>query len=61
MPVHNLDSLSDDDVSENRKEGEDCGHSSLAIDGEERHVIDLEAICEISYSYPIIITSTLSD
>lgn len=48
--MHNLNLLADDDISEYGKEGKDCGERRLAINDEERYVIDFETIGEVSYS-----------
>jgi len=45
-----LDSFADHDIPEYGKEGEDGRKSRLAVDDEKWHVIDLEAICEMSYA-----------
>jgi hypothetical protein len=50
MPVYNLDSLAYDDVAEYREEGEDGGEGGLAVDDEERHIVDLQAIGEVSHT-----------
>lgn len=47
MPMHDLNLLSQNDISENREEGKDSRESSFPVDDKERHMIDLEAVCEI--------------
>lgn len=49
MTVHNLNLLSNDNVAENRKEGKNGGKGRFTVDDKKRHMIDLEAISEISY------------
>lgn len=44
MAMHDVDLLSDYDVPEYGKEGEDSGQSSRAIDDPERHIVDFETI-----------------
>lgn len=48
VAVDNLDSFSDDNIPEDRKEGEDGWKGGFAVDDEEGDVVDLEAIGEIS-------------
>lgn len=48
VSMDNLDLLADDDVAEYREEGEDGGHRRLAVYDEEWHMVDLEAIGQIS-------------
>ena len=48
MSVHNLNLLPYYDISKDGEEGEDGGHSRLAIYNEEGNVIDLEAIGEMT-------------
>ena len=48
MPMHNFNLLSQNDISKDRKEGKDSRESSFSIDNKKRHMIDLEAIREIS-------------
>lgn len=50
MAMDNLDLLPNDNVAENGEEGEDGGEGSLAVDNEERDMIDLESIGEVSDS-----------
>lgn len=53
--MHDLRTFAQDDVAKDRKEGKHCWHSSLAIDGEEGHIIDLETIRQISDSNSIVV------
>ena len=48
MPMHDFNLLSQDNIPENRKERKDSREGSFPIDNEERYMIDLETICEIS-------------
>lgn len=48
--MDDLDLLSNDDIAENGKEGEDCWKRGLSIYDEKRDVIDFETICQISDS-----------
>ena len=50
MSVNNLDLFSNENVSENRKAGEDSWECSGAIDDEKWDMIDFETISEISYT-----------
>ena len=50
MAVYDLDSFAYDDVAKHREEGEDGGEGSLAVDDEERHIVDLETIGEVSHT-----------
>jgi hypothetical protein len=50
MAMHNLDSLTNDNVAKDREEGKDCRKRRLAIDDEKGDVVDLEAICEVSHA-----------
>lgn len=55
MAVDNLDLLSDDDVPKNREEGEYGWHRGLAIDDQEWHMIDFEAIGQVVNSCAALI------
>ena len=48
VPVYDLNPLSQDDISEYRKEGKDSRKSTFSVDDQKRHMIDFEAIGEIS-------------
>lgn len=50
MSMDDLYTLSDDYVSEDGEKGEDGRKGSLAINDEERYVVDLEAIGQVSDS-----------
>jgi hypothetical protein len=55
MSMNNLDLLSYDDISEDGKEGEDCGESRRSVDDEEWYVVDFEAICKVSDTSPPLV------
>ena len=48
MPMHNLNLLSKYDIPKDREEGKDSRESSFPVDDKERHMIDLEAVGQIS-------------
>lgn len=50
MTMHNLNLLSDDNISKNRKEGKHGGESGFAVDDEEGDVVDFEAVGEVADS-----------
>lgn len=50
MAMNNLNLLSNDNVAEDGEEGEDGGEGSFAVDNEERNMIDLQSIGEVSDS-----------
>lgn len=50
MSVNNLDAFADGDVPEDGEEGEDGWKGGLAVDDEEGHVVDLEAIGQVAYT-----------
>ena len=52
VPMHDLNFLSKDDVSEYREEGKDSRESGFSIDDKERYMVDLEAIGKIPNSSP---------
>jgi hypothetical protein len=53
--MYNLNLFSNYDVAEYRKEGEDGGEGGFAVDDEEWHMVDLQAIREISYAGPFFV------
>lgn len=55
MSMYNLNLFSNDNVAEYRKEGEDSGEGGLAVDDEERHMVDFQAICEVSHAGPFFV------
>ncbi len=48
VPMHNLNLLSENDISEYWEEGKDSRESSFSVDDKERHMVDLETIRKIS-------------
>jgi hypothetical protein len=52
MSMDYFDALTYYNISENGKEGENGGKRRLAIDDEKWDVVDLEAICKVSYTSP---------
>lgn len=50
VTMHNLDLLADYDVAKHGEEGEHRGHRRLAVDHEERDVVDLETIGEVAHA-----------
>lgn len=52
MAMDNLNLFPNDDVPEDRKEGEDGGERCLAIDDKEWYVVNLEAIGKVSNACP---------
>lgn len=50
MSVNNVDSFADEDLAEDREEGEDGWHGSFAVDYEEGDVVDFETIGEVTNS-----------
>jgi hypothetical protein len=55
MPVHNLDLFADDDVSEDREEGEDGREGGLAVYHQKWHMVDLEAVGEVAHAGPAFV------
>lgn len=47
MPVDDLDLFANDDIAENRKEGEDGRHGRFAVNNEERDMVNLESIGKV--------------
>lgn len=43
------------DVPEDGEEREDSRHGCRAVNGPKRHIVALEAICEVSYSCSVIV------
>jgi len=48
MTMHDFNLLSDDNVAEDWKEGENCRKGRLAVDDEKRDIIDFESIRKVS-------------
>lgn len=50
MAVYDLDAFAYDNVAEDWEEREDSGKGGLAVDDEEGHVVDLEAVGEVAHT-----------
>jgi hypothetical protein len=50
MAMYDLDLFPYDNVPEDWEEGEDGGERGLAVDNEERHMVDFEPIREVSHT-----------
>lgn len=50
VPMDNLNALADDNVAEDREEGEDGGKGRFAVDDQEGNVVDLEPIGQVAYA-----------
>jgi len=61
VAVDDFDLLSDDDIAEDWKEGEDSWKGCLAINDEKRNMIDFETIGEISDSSTAFICVSYDD
>lgn len=55
MAMDDVDSFPDENVTENREEGEDGGKGRRAVDDEEWDVVDLEAIGEVAHTLAVIV------
>lgn len=55
MPVYNLNLFSNYDVAEYREERKDGREGGLPVDDEERDMVDLYAIREVSYTGPFFV------
>lgn len=55
MAVDNLDALADADVPQHGEEGEDGGEGGVAVDDEEGHVVDLEAVGEVAHALAVAV------
>lgn len=55
MTVYNLDALSNDDVAEERKEGEDGGEGRRPVDDGKRDMEDLDAVGKVPNTLPILV------
>lgn len=55
MPMNDLNSLTDADVTQRRKEGEDGGKGSLAVNDKERDVVDFESVIKIANALAIVV------
>lgn len=52
VSMHNLDAFANDNVPEDGEEGEDGRKGRFSIDDEERNVVDLESIRQVSNTCP---------
>jgi hypothetical protein len=50
VSVYNLNLLAYDDVSEYGKKGKDGRECRLAVDDEKGYMVDLETVCQVSYT-----------
>lgn len=55
VAVDDLDALADADVAEEREEGEDGREGGLAVDDEEGHVVDLEAVGQVAHALAVVV------
>lgn len=55
MAMDDVDLFPDENVTENREEGEDGGEGRRAVDDEEWDVVDLEAIGEVAHTLAVIV------
>ena len=61
VAVNNLDLLSDDDISKDGKEREDGGECRLAVNDEERNVVDFYTIRQIANACPAFVGMCYDD
>lgn len=61
MTVNNLDLFAKDDVPEEGKEGEDCGKGGRSVNDGEGDVEDLDAVCKVANSFPVVISMSYHD
>lgn len=54
--MYNLNLFAYNNVPKDREEGEDRWHSRLAINDEERYMVDLQSICEITNARSALIS-----
>ena len=52
MSVHDLYLFPQDDVPKNRKERKDRGEGAFPVDDEERYMVDLEAVGQVTHPGP---------
>lgn len=55
MAMDDLNLFPDDNIPKDGKERKDGGECGLAVDNEERDMIDLEAIREVAHSGPALV------
>lgn len=61
MPMYNIDLLSDDNVAEDRKEGEDGRQGGGTVDDPEGHVVDLEAVGQVANALAVVVGVSYDD
>jgi hypothetical protein len=55
MAMHNLNTFANANVPEGGKEREDGRKGGGAVDDEEGNVVDLDAVCEVANTLPVIV------
>lgn len=50
MSMNDFDPFTYNDIAEDREEGKDRGECSLTVDDEERHVVYLQPVREVSHT-----------
>lgn len=55
MSMHDINLLPQNDIAEDWKERKDGGHGRLAVDDEERDVVDFEAIGEVAHTGAVLV------
>lgn len=55
MAVDDLDALADEDVAEDGEAGEHRGEGGVAVDDEEGHMVDLEAVGEVADALAVVV------
>ena len=55
MTMHDFNLLSNDNVAENWKEGEDRGEGGCSVDDQKWDMVDFETVGEISYTRPPLV------
>jgi hypothetical protein len=53
--MHDLNLFSNDDVAEYGEKGKEGRHCGFAVNDEERNMVDLKAICEVSHAGPAFV------
>lgn len=61
VAVNNLNLLTNYNVAENWKEGEDGGHCRFAVDDEKRDMVDFQAVGQVSYAGPAFVRVSDND
>ena len=55
VSMNDFNLLSNDDISEYWKEGENCWKCRSAVDDEKGNVVDFKAICQVSHTSPAFV------